>query len=173
MAKKDVDVRFNLIDNFTSSFKKTIETLTAGTKKAQNAWKSVEKFGNGISSLGTKATAAVTMPLVGLAAASATEFGSVDKSLKLVQQTMGANAAEAKGLESAIKSAAANSVYGMQDAADAALNFARQGFDAAQAADMIATGDGSCCRNRDRSVCCNRRCRKCHEDFLRPGIKGE
>lgn len=138
MAKKDVDVRFNLIDNFTSSFKKTIETLTAGTKKAQNAWKSVEKFGNGISSLGTKATAAVTMPLVGLAAASATEFGSVDKSLKLVQQTMGANAAEAKGLESAIKSAAANSVYGMQDAADAALNFARQGFDAAQAANMIA-----------------------------------
>lgn len=138
MAKKDVDVRFNLIDNFTSSFKKTIETLTAGTKKAQNAWKSVEKFGNGISSLGTKATVAVTMPLVGLAAASATEFGSVDKSLKLVQQTMGANAAEAKGLESAIKSAAANSVYGMQDAADAALNFARQGFDAAQAANMIA-----------------------------------
>ena len=137
MAKKDVDVRFNLIDNFTSSFKKTIETLTAGTKKAQNAWKSVEKFGNGISSLGTKATAAVTMPLVGLAAASATEFGSVDKSLKLVQQTMGATDAEAKGLESAIKSAAANSVYGMQDAADAALNFARQGFDAAQAADMI------------------------------------
>jgi TP901 family phage tail tape measure protein len=138
VAKKDVDVRFNLIDNFTSSFKKTIETLTAGTKKAQNAWKSVEKFGNGISSLGTKATAAVTMPLVGLAAASATEFGSVDKSLKLVQQTMGATDAEAKGLESAIKSAAANSVYGMQDAADAALNFARQGFDAAQAADMIA-----------------------------------
>ena len=41
MAKKDVDVRFNLIDNFTSSFKKTIEMLTAGTKKAQNAWKSL------------------------------------------------------------------------------------------------------------------------------------
>lgn len=138
MAKKDVDVRFNLIDNFTASFNKTIGTLTAGTKKAQNAWKSVEKFGNGISSFGTKATAAVTMPLVGLAAVSATEFGSVDKSLKLVQQTMGSTDAEAKGLESAIKSAAANSVYGMQDAADAALNFARQGFDAAQAADMIA-----------------------------------
>lgn len=66
------------------------------------------------------------MPLVGLAAASATEFGSVDKSLKLVQQTMGSTDAEAKGLENAIKSAAANSVYGMQDAADAALNFARQ-----------------------------------------------
>lgn len=138
MAKKDVDVRFNLIDNFTASFNKTIGTLTAGTKKAQNAWKSVEKFGNGISSLGTKATAAVTMPLLGLAATSATEFGNVDKSLKLVQQTMGSTDEEAKGLETAIKSAAANSVYGMQDAADAALNFARQGFSAAEAADMIA-----------------------------------
>ncbi len=138
MAKKDVDVRFNLIDNFTASFNKTIGTLTAGTKKAQNAWKSVEKFGEGISGLGTKATAAVTMPLIGLAATSATEFGNVDKSLKLVQQTMGSTDEEAKGLETAIKSAAANSVYGMQDAADAALNFARQGFSAAEAADMIA-----------------------------------
>lgn len=138
MAKKDVDVRFNLIDNFTASFNKTIGTLTAGTKKAQNAWKSVEKFGEGISGLGTKATAAVTMPLIGLAATSATEFGNVDKSLKLVQQTMGSTNEEAKGLETAIKSAAANSVYGMQDAADAALNFARQGFSAAEAADMIA-----------------------------------
>ena len=138
MAKKDVDVRFNLIDNFTASFNKTIGTLTAGTKKAQNAWKSVDKFGEGISDLGTKATAAVTMPLIGLAATSATEFGNVDKSLKLVQQTMGSTNEEAKGLETAIKSAAANSVYGMQDAADAALNFARQGFSAAEAADMIA-----------------------------------
>ena len=138
MAKKDVDVRFNLIDNFTASFNKTIGTLTAGTKKAQSAWKSVEKFGEGISGLGTKATAAVTMPLIGLAATSATEFGNVDKSLKLVQQTMGSTDEEAKGLETAIKSAAANSVYGMQDAADAALNFARQGFSAAEAADMIA-----------------------------------
>lgn len=138
MAKKDVDVRFNLIDNFTSSFNKTIGALTAGTKKAQNAWKSVEKFGEGISSVGTKMTAAVTAPLVGLGVASASEFGEVDKSLKLVQQTMGSTDAEAKVLESSIKTAASNSVYGMQDAADAALNFARQGFSAAQAADMIA-----------------------------------
>lgn len=138
MSKRDVDVHFNLIDNFTSSFNKTIGTLTAGTKKAQNAWKSVEKFGEGISSVGTKMTAAVTAPLVGLGVASAAEFGEVDKSLKLVQQTMGSTDSEAKILEKSIKSAASNSVYGMQDAADAALNFARQGFSAAEAADMIA-----------------------------------
>lgn len=137
MARK-IDVIFNLIDNFTSPLQKTLSTMTAGTKKAQSAWKGVEKFGDGISSMGTKMTAAVTAPLVGLAAASASEFGNVDKSLKLVQKTMGSTDSEAKMLESAIKTAASNSVYGMQDAADAALNFARQGFDAAQAADMIA-----------------------------------
>lgn len=136
MARK-IDVIFNLVDNFTSSFNKTLGTMTSGTKKAQNAWKSVEKFGDGITSAGTKMTAAVTTPLVGLATASASEFGSVDKSLKLVQKTMGSTDEQAKMLESAIKTAASNSVYGMQDAADAALNFARQGFDAAQAADML------------------------------------
>ena len=73
-----------------------------------------------------------------LGVASASEFGEVDKSLKLVQQTMGSTDAEAKVLEGSIKSAASNSVYGMQDAADAALNYARQGFKAAEAADMIA-----------------------------------
>ena len=138
MAKKDVDVRFNLIDNFTASFNKTIQIMTSGTKKAQNAWKSVSKFGDSITGMGTKMSAVVTAPLVGLGAASASEFGNVDKSLKLVQQTMGSTDAQAKTLESAIKSAASNSVFGMQDAADAALNFARQGFDAATAADMIA-----------------------------------
>lgn len=105
MAKKDVDVRFNLIDNFTASFNKTIQTMTAGTKKAQNAWKSVSKFGDSITGMGTKMSAVVTAPLVGLGAASASEFGNVDKSLKLVQQTMGSTDAQAKTLESAIKSA--------------------------------------------------------------------
>lgn len=66
MAKKDVDVRFNLIDNFTASFNKTIQTMTAGTKKAQNAWKSVSKFGDSITGMGTKMSAVVTAPLVGL-----------------------------------------------------------------------------------------------------------
>lgn len=36
-----------------------------------------------------------------------------------------------------MKTAAANSVFGMQDAADATLNFSRQGFQAAEAADML------------------------------------
>ena len=142
MAKKDVDVRFNLIDNFTASFNKTIGTLTAGTKKAQNAWKSVSKFGDSITGMGTKMSAVVTAPLVGLGAASASEFGNVDKSLRLVQQTMGSTDAQAKTLESAIKSAASNSVFGMQDAAPR--------FRCGDGGRYDRTGNGSGSRNSHR-----------------------
>jgi TP901 family phage tail tape measure protein len=136
MARK-IDVIFKFVDEFTSQFNKTMGSLTAGTEKAKKAWKQVDKAGKAISGVGTAMTAAVTAPLVGLGAVSAKEYGEVDKSLRLVQQTMGSTPEQAKQLESAIKSAAANSVYGMQDAADASLNFARQGWNAAQAADMI------------------------------------
>ena len=77
------------------------------------------------------------MPVIALGATSVKEFGSVDKSMKLVQATMGSTDAQAKQLESTMKKAAANSVFGMQDAADATLNFARQGFNAKQAGDML------------------------------------
>lgn len=94
-------------------------------------------IGNTMESTGKALTAGVTMPVIALGATSVKEFGSVDKSMKLVQATMGSTDAQAKQLESTMKKAAANSVFGMQDAADATLNFARQGFNAKQAGDML------------------------------------
>ncbi len=135
---RQVDVEFRFLDNFTSSFNSTIATLTSGTAAASRAWKGVEKAGQSISNLGGKVTTGVTLPLAAVGATSFKSFGEVDKTLRLVSETMGSTADEAKVLESAIKTAASNSTFGMQDAADASLNFARQGFDAAQAADMIS-----------------------------------
>lgn len=135
---RQVDVEFRFLDNFTSSFNSTIGTLTNGTAAASRAWKGVEKAGQSISNLGAKLTTGVTLPLAAVGATSFKSFGEVDKTLRLVSETMGSTAEEAKVLESAIKTAASNSTFGMQDAADASLNFARQGFDAAQAADMIS-----------------------------------
>lgn len=94
-------------------------------------------IGNVMESTGKALTTGVTMPVIALGATSVKEFGSVDKSMKLVQATMGSTDAQAKQLESTMKKAAANSVFGMQDAADATLNFARQGFNAKQAGDML------------------------------------
>lgn len=137
MAKRTTDVEFKFVDNFTTSFKATIETLKSGSKAADRAWKGVQKGGESISKFGAKMTAGVTVPLVGLGVASVKSFGEVDKTLRLVQQTMGSTEDEAKLLEGSIKTAAANSVFGMRDAADASLNFARQGFAAAEAANML------------------------------------
>lgn len=94
-------------------------------------------IGNAMENTGKALTTGVTMPVIALGATSVKEFGSVDKSMKLVQATMGSTDAQAKQLESTMKKAAANSVFGMQDAADATLNFARQGFNAAQAGAML------------------------------------
>ena len=135
---RQVDVEFRFLDNFTSSFNSTIGTLMSGTAAASRAWKGVEKAGQSISNLGGKITTGITLPLAAVGAASFKSFGEVDKTLRLVGETMGSTAEEAELLESAIKTAASNSTFGMQDAADASLNFARQGFDAAQAADMIS-----------------------------------
>ena len=137
MAVKNIDVCFNLIDNFSKNFEKSISALNNGSKSAQRAWKQVGKAGDSIANIGKGLTAAVTTPIVGLGVTAVKEFGSVDKSMQLVKATMGDAAWQTGDLTGAMKEAAANSVYGMQDAADACINFARQGFNAKQAADMI------------------------------------
>ena len=59
----------------------------------------------------------------------------------------------------------------MQDAADAALNFARQGFSAAEAADMIAPAmDLAAGTATDLSVITGG-VGKCIEDFLRSRVE--
>lgn len=110
------------------------QSFASSIKAAQNT---LNTMGNSFTKVGKAMTAGITVPLVALGASSVQEFGNVDKSLKLVQATMGSSAEEAAELEAAIKNAAAASVFGMQDAADATLNFARQGFNASQAADML------------------------------------
>lgn len=114
MASRVIDVALKLRDAFTGPMKGAISSLTSFDKEGSQSRKSVEKVGKGIAGVGTAMTAAVTVPLAGLATASAAKFGEVDKSLKLVQQTMGSTDEQAKVLEGAIKKAAANSVYGMQ-----------------------------------------------------------
>ena len=105
MASRVIDVALKLRDAFTGPMKGAISSLTSFDKEGARVRKSVEKVGKGITGVGTAMTAAVTVPLAGLATASAAKFGEVDKSLKLVQQTMGSTDEQAKVLEGAIKKA--------------------------------------------------------------------
>lgn len=137
MASRVIDAVLRLTDNFTSPLQRSIDQMTNCSKNAVKIGRDVEKFGSKISNVGMVATAAVTTPLVGLGIKSTQAFGQVDENLRLIQQTMGSTDEEAKMLEAAVKKAAEGSVFGMSDAAEATLNYARAGFNATEAAALI------------------------------------
>ena len=60
------------------------------------------------------------------------------RDMTLTNKTMGNTAEQAKLLDDAMSKAAANSTFGMSDAATASLNFARAGLNAEQAAAALA-----------------------------------
>lgn len=111
-----------------------------------NAWKAeldelsgkLTTIGSNLQSAGRSMSMYVTAPIVALGTKGAMAFAEVDKTMQLVKSTMGEAKWATADLGAAMEDAAANSIFGMSDAATAALNFARAGLDAAQAADALA-----------------------------------
>lgn len=97
-----------------------------------------KQIGSKMTEAGKGMTMYVTAPLVAVGAAGAKSFAEVDKTMQLANSTMGNTAEQAEMLNKAMKDAAANSTYGMNDAATATLNFARAGLSAEQAASALA-----------------------------------
>ena len=87
---------------------------------------------------GKDLTMKVTAPIVAAGTVAVKNFAEVDKTMTLANQTMGNTAEEAELLDRAMSEAASNSTFGMSDAAQAVLNFARAGLDAQQAAQALA-----------------------------------
>ena len=98
----------------------------------------LKQVGSSMASAGKSLTTKVTLPLTLLGGAAAKNFAEVDKVMVLTNSTMGNTEEQAKLLDKAMKEAAANSTYGMTDAATATLNFARAGLSAEQAAAALA-----------------------------------
>lgn len=133
-----IDAVLRLKDEFTKPMAAALGKMTEVSKAGDRTRRSVDKIGRSLEETGKTLTAAVTVPIVGMGAVSYKTFESVDKQLKLVQATMGESAYATADLSGALQSAAVNSIFSMEEGASALVNYARQGFNAAEAADMLA-----------------------------------
>lgn len=136
-ANKIIDATLRFQDKFTGKMDAAIQKMELQQKSVAKFSKKIEGTGKSITKVGKTLSTAVTAPIVALGTKSVLNFGNVDKSLKLVEATMGDAKWATGDLKTAIEDAAASSVFNMQDAADASVNFARQGFNAKESAEML------------------------------------
>lgn len=106
--------------------------------KMQAVGQKMMDVGRSISAIGTTLMQKVTVPIGLVSAVAVKKFAEVDKTMQLTNATMGNTAQQAELINQAMKDAAANSTFGMNDAATASLNFARAGLTAEQAAAALA-----------------------------------
>ena len=102
------------------------------------AGEKMKDIGSKMSDIGQDLTMKVTVPLAAAGTVAAKKFADVDKTMQLTNKTMGNTKEQAELLDKAMKEAAANSTYGMNEAATATLNFARAGLTAEEAANALA-----------------------------------
>lgn len=114
------------------------ELASVGSAKLTALSEGLKTVGAKLSQIGMTLTTQVTLPLSLLGGKAVKSFAEVDKTMTLTNKTMGNTAKEAKLLNKAMKEAAAQSTFGMSDAANATLNFARAGLSAEQAASALA-----------------------------------
>lgn len=116
------------------------EMKNFGSVSAQSiaaAGEKVKSVGQGIEGAG-RAIMPASAAMIGFGTVAAAKYADVDKTMTLTNQTMGNTAEQAALLDKAMSEAAANSTFGMSDAATASLNFARAGLTAEQAASALA-----------------------------------
>lgn len=130
-ATADLNTMKGKLDQMPSS-------LDMVAEKCAQMGEKLKGIGDNISGLGTKLTTSLTVPITAAATKAVTSFAEVDKTMQLTNSTMGNTADQAKLLNDAMESAAANSTFAMSDAATATLNFARAGLSATEAADALA-----------------------------------
>lgn len=112
--------------------------VTGLVKSLDKVSRQVDGLGQSLQKVGKNLTTHLTVPIVAAGTAAVKNFAEVDKTMVLTNKTMGNTAEEAELLNKAMGEAAANSIFGMNDAATATLNFARAGLSAEEAAAALA-----------------------------------
>lgn len=110
---------------------------SVAAQQVANVGQKMKSVGQGMTQAGTMMLPA-TFALTAAGKGMVEEFYDVSQTMRLTNKTMNNSADQAALLENAMKSAAKQSVFGMEDASAAALNFARSGLTAEEAAAAIA-----------------------------------
>lgn len=114
------------------------ELMKLGNVSLKALGEQFKQVGKKMENAGRTLTMKVTAPLAAVGAVGVKTFAEVDKTMQLTNSTMGNTAEQAELLDKAMRDAAANSTYSMNDASQATLNFARAGLTAEQAASALA-----------------------------------
>lgn len=118
------------------TFKKQLNDI--GNVKLKALSEEFKNVGKKMTDMGKDLTTKVTLPLAAIGTVGVKKFAEVDKTMQLTNKTMQNSEAEAELLNKAMKKAASESTFGMNDAATATLNFARAGLSAEEAAEALA-----------------------------------
>lgn len=141
-ALNNMETEMRECEEAAKGVQEPVKTLGEKFQEAGDKIKSVgdkvKTVGDNMAKAGKTLSTHVTAPIVAVGAKGVQAFAEVDKTMQLTNKTMDNTAKEAGLLNDAMKSAAANSTFGMSDAATATLNFARAGLDAEQAAAALA-----------------------------------
>lgn len=133
---REVEREITKAENKLKDFRK--ELVNVGSARLTALSESLKGIGKKLTDVGTTLSTQVSLPLSILGGKAVSSFADVDKTMQLTNKTMGNTEEQSKLLSDAMKDAAANSTFGMNDAATATLNFARAGLDAEQSASALA-----------------------------------
>ena len=137
-SKEYMELRREIIETESKLKHFETETQKLNNIKLTALGNQMKDVGDKMKDVGKNATMYVSAPLAAAGTVAVKKFADVDKTMQLTNATMKNSEEEAKLLSDAMKDAAANSTYGMDEAAQATLNFARAGLDAEEAAAALA-----------------------------------
>lgn len=126
------------LNDYKNSLEDVNNKLKTHSEQLKEWGDKLQAVGDKMTEVGKGLTMKVTAPLAAVGGVGVKKFAEVDKTMQLTNKTMGNTAEQADLLNQAMKDAAANSTFGMSDAANATLNFARAGLNAEQAAATLA-----------------------------------
>ena len=113
---KELKVR---ISADTNGLKGALNCINSDIKKVSNEFEGLKKVGEGVSSVGKKLTAGLTLPIAGIAVASTKTAGDFESAMNEVSAISGATGKDLQSLEDLAKQMGATTKFSASESAEA------------------------------------------------------